>query len=346
MNKSTIVKEAEAAVVSFADRNLRRNRRRKYDRLMVVDANEIGGIAKEGKFSVIISQAALNDYARINKSLTDMRGMLLPDGFLVGHLETSEQHYDRITRQHNFLAARVLIALSFVFERVLPKLLGMRQMIEKYGIIRHHRLTKCEALGRLRYCGYEIVKSEEIGDRLYFIARKYAASMNGEPCSGIVIKVQKVGYRGNVIDVYKLRTMHAYANYLHDYVLENLRIDNTGKVVKDFRVPSWSKPLRKLWLDEIPQIYNLLKGELAFIGPRHLSREFLDLYPEDWRTERNNIRPGLVPPYYADCPKTFEGIIESERRYCDLRKKHAITTDVYYLTRVLINFVTMRARTG
>jgi lipopolysaccharide/colanic/teichoic acid biosynthesis glycosyltransferase len=228
----------------------------------------------------------------------------------------------------------------------LPKLVGFRWLQKHLGIVRHRVLSKCEALGRLRFAGFKILKLAEINNRLYFICRKSSIPMNGDPCDGLFIKIQKVGLHGRTINCYKMRTMHSYANYLHDYILENLKIDNNGKVVGDFRVPKWAKIVRKLWLDEMPQLFNILKGDLSFIGLRHLSKQFLELYPEDWRVERHNIKPGFVPPYYADCPKTFEEIIESEKKYYRLKRKHPITTDVYYFVRVVISFLTMKARTG
>jgi len=270
------------------------------DVLLVSDANVLDGIANEGSFRCVASSAALNDYVRVNKSLAKIYRLLNSRGVFVGHVETSEQYGARVSSRYNFIVAKIIILFSFVFERVIPKLFGLRHVIDKFGLNKHHRLTKCEALGRLRYCGFQILKL----------------------------------------------TMHAYANYIHDYVLDNLEIDNNGKVVRDFGVPGWGKILRKFWLDEMPQLFNILKGELTFIGLRHLSREFLELYPEDWRNERMKLRPGFVPPYYADCPKTFEDIIESEKRYYRLKKKYPITTDVYYFIRVVINFLTLKARTG
>jgi lipopolysaccharide/colanic/teichoic acid biosynthesis glycosyltransferase len=314
--------------------------------LLVSDANVLDGIANEGSFRCIASSAALNDYVRVNKSLAKIYRLLNSRGVFVGHVETSEQYGARVSSRYNFIVAKIIILFSFVFERVIPKLFGLRHVIDKFGLNKHHRLTKCEALGRLRYCGFQILKLMESNSRLYFVTRKSVIPMNGAPCDGLLIKIQKVGLKGSTVNCYKLRTMHAYANYIHDYVLDNLEIDNNGKVVRDFRVPGWGKILRKFWLDEMPQLLNILKGELTFIGLRHLSREFLELYPEDWRNERMKLRPGFVPPYYADCPKTFEDIIESEKRYYRLKKKYPITTDVYYFIRVVINFLTLKARTG
>jgi lipopolysaccharide/colanic/teichoic acid biosynthesis glycosyltransferase len=333
-------------VDAFVDRNLKQKLAEGPKCLVVGDANGLTGIANEGSFERIISYASLNDYARINRCLGSIHRLLNVDGIYVGHVETSEQFCDRIAENHNFIIAKMLTLASFLFERVIPKLFGIRHLLDKINIIKNHKLTKCEALGRLRFCGFKIVKLEEIDNHSYFIAQKSSVPMNGVPCDGLLIKIRKMGHDGHTINCYKLRTMHSYANYLHDYVLDILEIDNNGKVIEDFRVPTWGKILRKLWLDEMPQLLNILKGELTFIGLRHLSQEFLELYPEDWRKERMKLRPGFVPPYYADCPKTFEDIIESEKKYYYLKKKYPITTDVYYFIRVVINFLTMKARTG
>jgi hypothetical protein len=314
--------------------------------LLIGNSKSLAGIVNDDSFDCVVSLAALNDYGRMNEKLGKIHRLLKPEGIYLGHVETSEQHGERIRERYNFIIANLILLLSFIFERVLPKLFGFRHLVNKFSVLKHRRLTKCEALGRLRYCGFQIQKLGEFDNRLYFVTRKSSIPMNGPPCDGLFIKIRKVGLNGSTLHCYKLRTMHAYANYIHDYVLENLEIDNNGKVVSDFRVPVWGKILRKLWLDEMPQLFNILKGELSFIGLRHLSQEFLELYPDDWRKERMNIRPGFVPPYYADCPKTFEGIIESEKRYYRLKKRHPITTDVYYFIMVVINFLTLRARTG
>jgi len=332
--------------VAFVERNLKRKNIEKRNILMISDANALRGLANEGSFDCIFSSAAVNDFVRMNESLVKIRRLLSRRGTFIGNLETNEQHNKRIMDRFNVVVATIFMIYGFVFRRVMPKLFGFRFLHEKLGIVRHHILSRCEALGRLRYCGFAITDLEEIDNRLHFVVRKSSVPMNGKPTEGLFIKVRKVGLKGRIIHCYKLRTMHAYANYLHDYVLDNLELDNNGKVVGDFRVPAWGKILRKLWLDEMPQLLNILKGELSFIGLRHLSKEFLELYPEDWRKERLKMRPGFVPPYYADCPKTFEEIIESEKRYYRLKKRHPMTTDVYYFIRVIISFLTWSARTG
>jgi lipopolysaccharide/colanic/teichoic acid biosynthesis glycosyltransferase len=333
-------------VVAFIDRNLKINKINRHNLLIISDANVLKGIANEGAFDYVMSSAELNGYVRLNESLTQIHRLLSHRGLFFGCVETNEQHAKRLLCRHRGIIGRIAVSYAFIFRRVLPKLVGFRWLQQHLGIVRHRVLSKCEALGRLRFAGFKILKLAEINDRLYFICRKSVRPRNGTPCDGLLVKIQKVGLRGRTIHCYKMRTMHSYANYLHDYILKNLKIDNNGKVVGDFRVPGWAKVVRKLWLDEMPQLFNILKGDLSFIGLRHLSKEFLELYPEDWRTERHNIKPGFVPPYYADCPKTFEEIIESEKKYYRLKRKHPLTTDVYYFVRVVISFLMMKARTG
>ena len=333
-------------VMAFVEKNLKGKSVNGHNLLVISDANVLKGIANRGAFDYVISSAKLNDYVKLNENLSMIRGLLGKRGIYVGNVETNEQYARHILDRHNNIIGRIVLSFAFVFRRVLPKLIGFRWLQKHLGIVRHRVLSKCEALGRLRYAGFKILKLAEINNRLYFVCRRSSIPKNGEPCEGLFIKIRKVGLHGRTINCYKMRTMHSYANYLHDYILENLKVDNNGKVVGDFRVPKWAKIVRKLWLDEMPQLFNIIKGDLSFIGLRHLSKEFLELYPEDWRVERHNIKPGFVPPYYADCPKTFEEIIESEKKYYRLKRRHAITTDVYYFVRVVISFLTMKARTG
>jgi hypothetical protein len=336
----------DETVAVFIEKRLKKHKINGRNLLVISDANVLRGLANEGYFDCIVSSAALNDYVRMNESLTKVHRLLNHGGLFVGNVETNEQFGMRMEKKYNIVIARVVQVFGFLFRRVIPKLSGFRLLHEKFGIFRHHMLSKCEALGRLRFNGFEFLALQEINNRLHFVVRKSSVPLNGPPCDGLLIKIKKVGLNGSPLYCYKLRTMHSYANYLHDYILGNLRIDNNGKVVGDFRVPGWGRIFRKMWLDEMPQLLNILKGELTFIGLRHLSSGFLQLYPEDWRNERMKLRPGFVPPYYADCPKTFEGIIESEKKYYRLKKKYPITTDVYYFVRVVISFLTMKARTG
>lgn len=109
---------------------------------------------------------------------------------------------------------------------------------------------------------------------------------------------------------------------------------------------SWGSFLRKYWLDELPMFINFFKGEMKLVGVRPLSLHYFNLYPEGLQMLRIRTKPGLIPPFYADLPKTMEEIQASEQRYLEQYNKHPIRTDLKYLGKVFINIAIRGARSG
>ena len=90
----------------------------------------------------------------------------------------------------------------------------------------------------------------------------------------------RLGYKGKLFKIYKLRTM-----------IEQTKRD--GKELSDMeRMTRTGRVIRALSLDELPQLLNILKGEMSFIGPRPLLVQYLPLYsPQQMR--RHDVRPGI-----------------------------------------------------
>ena len=84
---------------------------------------------------------------------------------------------------------------------------------------------------------------------------------------------------------------------------------------------------------------NFFKGELALVGVRPLSKGYFMKYPEEMRNLRIQIKPGLLPPYYADLPKSFDAILSSEKRYIDKKIINPIQTDFEYFFKILTNIL-------
>ena len=99
--------------------------------------------------------------------------------------------------------------------------------------------------------------------------------------SPVIFKQPRPGKNGKIFNVYKFRTM-------------NDDCDNNGKLLPDeMRITPFGNILRRLSLDEIPQLINVLKGEMSFVGPRPLLVEYLPLYNER-QARRHNVRPGIT----------------------------------------------------
>lgn len=167
----------------------------------------------------------------------------------------------------------------------------------------------------------------ESGFLLYVIARKVkTSSLDQSPTYGPLVQLKRSGLGGRAFLTYKFRTMHPYSEYLQQYIYELHGLQKGGKIENDFRMTAWGKVMRKLWLDELPMLYNWLKGDLQIVGVRPLSFHYLELYDKELQELRKKVKPGLVPPFYADLPETFEEICDSERRYINAYLKHPFRT--------------------
>jgi hypothetical protein len=80
------------------------------------------------------------------------------------------------------------------------------------------------------------------------------------------------------------------------------------------------------------------------VGVRPLSFQYLSLYDKDLQELRKKVRPGLVPPYYADLPETFDQICKSEQRYIQAFLACPVRTQIIYFWKAFVNIVIRGAR--
>jgi lipopolysaccharide/colanic/teichoic acid biosynthesis glycosyltransferase len=234
----------------------------------------------------------------------------------------------------------IILPFYFLLHRVFPKLTITKQI---YFIItkgKNRVLSKSELLGRLAFCGYEIINETTIEDQFYFVCKKKkTVSEEKSPSYGPIVKLKRIGYNGEPLYIYKLRTMYPYSEFIQGDIYEKYHLDKSGKMKGDYRITSWGKIFRKYFLDEIPQIYNWLKGDLNLVGIRALSEHYFSLYPDDLKQKRINFKPGLIPPYYADLPESFDEIVNSEREYLIQKEKSPILTDIKYFFKASSNIL-------
>lgn len=88
------------------------------------------------------------------------------------------------------------------------------------------------------------------------------------------------GLNGRPFNIYKFRTMLNV-------------VDNNSGLSDEDRLLSFGKTLRKYSLDELPQLFNVIKGDLSLVGPRPLLMEYLPLYSSE-QARRHLVRPGIT----------------------------------------------------
>lgn len=109
----------------------------------------------------------------------------------------------------------------------------------------------------------------------------------------IIYKQSRVGLRGRQFELYKFRTMIVNADELKKELVEMNEADGPAfKIKDDPRVTKIGKFLRRTGLDELPQLFNILKGEMSLIGPRPPLPEETTQY-ERWQLRRLSVKPGL-----------------------------------------------------
>lgn len=99
--------------------------------------------------------------------------------------------------------------------------------------------------------------------------------------SPIIFTQKRPGLNGKVFSVYKFRSMTDKRDANGLLLPDEMRLTNFGKL------------LRKLSLDELPQLFNVLKGDMSFVGPRPLLVEYLPLYNVR-QAKRHTVRPGIT----------------------------------------------------
>lgn len=99
--------------------------------------------------------------------------------------------------------------------------------------------------------------------------------------SPVLFKQERPGLNGEIFLMYKFRTMTDAKN-------------DKGELLPDeFRLTNFGKFLRSTSLDELPELFNILRGDMSIVGPRPLLVQYLPLY-NDYQRRRHEVRPGLT----------------------------------------------------
>lgn len=282
---------------------------------------------------LIINKMALNRVRHLNTFLNKANEALIDGGYLWVHSRTARLKREVIMRRHPGAYGRYLYYCHYLWHRICPKLKWTKWFyfwVTKGTNRTYHRV---ELLGRMYRAGFEVIDERFHNGEFYILGRKFRAPIwDDEPTCGALIKLNRVGFKGNYIGVYKFRTMYSYSEYLQPYMLEHEGLQDGGKFAHDYRINGWGKLLRKLWLDELPMFINVFKGQMKLVGVRPLSRHYFSLYTPNMQELHISVKPGLLPPFYYDehSPVSLDDVQASEERYINAYHVHPFATDWRY----------------
>ncbi len=112
--------------------------------------------------------------------------------------------------------------------------------------------------------------------------------------SEAIIKQDRVGLHGEQFKMYKFRTMKKGAHEMREELKDlNKNDEAIFKIENDPRIINGTKSLRKYSLDELPQFFNVLKGDMSIVGPRPLFNEDTQLFNQSYM-RRLNVMPGIT----------------------------------------------------
>ena len=316
--------------------------------LVVSTTNIFNILNKKEKSNSIINFSKINNIRYINKFFIQVNNQLEVGDIFVGCGETFTARKEKSKINKVPIIRNLYFLLEFIFLRVFPKIWGLKKIYFTITRGRNRLLSKAEMLGRLVSCGFDIVDFKIINGLLYFVVKKIGEPIEINKASyGPLYKMPRMGKNGVIIGVYKFRTMHPFAEYLHDYILRKNGYAESGKPADDFRLTPWGKFFRRYWIDEVPQLLNVMKGELKLVGVRPISKRFFQDIPEDLQKLRLPHKPGCIPPYVAlDKTGSVNDVLSAERQYLIDKSNHPYTTDLSYFFSALYNIVIKRKKSA
>jgi len=299
----------------------------------------------DGKVECIFNNHIFNDIHNINSFITNINKKIINGGYYIGYGETLKQRQIRIKNKYNIFLAKFFFPIDFLYKRIFPKIPGLKNI---YFLLNRHKnkvLSKTEIIGRFVAGGFKIKKYKEINNKLYFIVQRISEP-NFSPNSsyGLILHSNRIGKNGKIIKMYKIRTMHPYSEYLQANIIDNNKLSDTGKINNDYRITGWGAFLRRYWLDEIPNLINLFKGDVKLIGIRPISFDYYKRLPDNLKKKRIQTKPACIGIHYCIIPKKPSDVFKIEIDYLNQYFKRPFITDLIYLKKFFLNIIFNRIR--
>jgi exopolysaccharide biosynthesis polyprenyl glycosylphosphotransferase len=200
------------------------------------------------------------------------------------------------------------------------------------------QLTRCQAAAK-RAC--DVVLSAIGLLALLPVFAAVAVAIKATSPGPVVFRQERIGLRGRPFTLLKFRTMVTGADQLLDALAELNEADGPlFKLRKDPRVTRVGAFLRRSSIDELPQLWNVLKGEMSLVGPRPPLAGEVALY-EEWQHDRLEVRPGITGLWQVSgrSELSFEDYVRLDLFYVE---NWSVAYDLYILSKTIPLLVSTR----
>ncbi|MBI4375223.1 MAG: sugar transferase [Elusimicrobia bacterium] len=349
---SRIPAEIDRSLLEFIRTNLPDQDGKNADLLVLDDLDESIYRSGSSLAGVIVCRTRVNYVRRLNQFLMFCAGNMEMGGYLVLRYMPLENVVTDLKRRYPVPIHWPVFVLHFIWHRAFPKIPWLHNIYFSSKLSwldrcylaltkrRNRVLSKAEVWGRLAYWGLQVVKEAQGDGEICLIARRVEASVqNKRPSYYPIVALEKVGLDGKIMRTHKIRSMFPFSEFLQKRIFEDNGLAPTGKFANDFRLTEYGNFLRKYWLDELPQIYDWLRGDLKLVGMRATSPHFLSLYPKELHELYIQIKPGLIPPIFDAKTNGFSEIVQVEFAYLKSYMKEPFLTDVRYFMKTFTDIV-------
>lgn len=320
------------------------------------DREELAAAAPES-LGLLVGTRPLNAVRRLNLYLQDCAAHVAMGGYLALRYTPLDQVLDRLRERYAGALYPFAYLAHFVWYRAIPKLpwldvlyfskpfAFLDHLLYRPGRGRNRVISRSEVWGRLAFYGFEVVREDRAEGGCVLVARRTGRPVkNRKPSYYAVVALEKVGLDGEVVRLLKVRSMFPFSEFLQKKIFESHGLTATGKFKNDFRLTEYGPLIRSSWIDELPGIYNWLRGDVKLVGMRATSPHFLGLYPPSVYDRYILVKPGLVPPIFDEKTAGFEQIVEVESTYLRRYLAAPVRTDIAYFWYTFRDIVFRRVR--
>lgn len=298
---------------------------------LVVSSGALPAEPQAHVVELVVHSGRINDLRRINRFILQSSSRLVTGGYFVCRYEPLESRRAAIAARWGGLFWPAFV-LHFAWHRVGPKIPLANKLYFAITRGRNRALSKAEVWGRLSFCGLKVVNESADGAARFVTAQKIAPPIvNKKPSYYPVVGLTKVGLDGQMLQTHKVRSMYPFSEFLQKQVFEAHGLVGTGKLKNDFRLTEYGKFFRRHWIDELPQLYDWLRGDIKLVGMRATSPHFLSLYPREFIQLYVIVKPGLIPPLFDEKTEGLDAIVAIEFKYLRQYARAPFRTDAILL---------------